>query len=99
MVRHSGRRAALRRDDIGHLTPGAHADLALLDAPSHVHLAYRPGVPLIAGCGRQAAGRAAHHERRQPGLIDGKTSGAVENVRAPHRALEVFVSHRDAGRP
>jgi imidazolonepropionase len=21
----------------------------LLDAPSHVHLAYRPGVPLVAG--------------------------------------------------
>jgi imidazolonepropionase len=38
---------ALRRDDIGHLAPGARADLVLLDAPSPVHLAYRPGVPLI----------------------------------------------------
>ena len=27
-------------------SPGARADLAVLDAPSHVHLAYRPGVPL-----------------------------------------------------
>ena len=39
---------ALRRDDVGHLGPGAKADAVLLDAPSHVHLAYRPGVPLVA---------------------------------------------------
>jgi imidazolonepropionase len=39
---------ALRRTDVGHLAPGARADLALLDAPSHVHLAYRPGVPLVS---------------------------------------------------
>jgi len=26
---------------------GARADLVLLDAPSYVHLAYRPGVPLV----------------------------------------------------
>ena len=40
---------ALLRDDVGRLTVGARADLLLLDAPSHVHLAYRPGVPLVAG--------------------------------------------------
>ncbi len=39
---------ALRRADVGHLSPGARADLVLLDASSHVHLAYRPGVPLVA---------------------------------------------------
>jgi imidazolonepropionase len=39
---------ALRRTDVGHLAPGARADFVLLDAPSHVHLAYRPGVPLVA---------------------------------------------------
>ncbi len=38
---------SLRRGDIGHLGIGACADLVLLDAPSHVHLAYRPGVPLV----------------------------------------------------
>ena len=38
---------ALRRDDVGHLRPGARADYAVLDAPSYVHLAYRPGVPLV----------------------------------------------------
>lgn len=38
---------ALRRSDIGHLGVGAKADFALLNAPSYIHLAYRPGVPLI----------------------------------------------------
>lgn len=37
---------ALRRDDVGRVEVGARADLAVLDAPNHVHLAYRPGVPL-----------------------------------------------------
>ncbi|KUL55634.1 MULTISPECIES: imidazolonepropionase [unclassified Streptomyces] len=44
----AGGAAALRRTDIGVVREGARADLALLDAPSHVHLAYRPGVPLVA---------------------------------------------------
>ncbi|GIH12895.1 imidazolonepropionase [Rugosimonospora africana] len=43
----AGGARALRRDDIGHLDVGARADLSIVDAPSHVHLAYRPGVPLI----------------------------------------------------
>jgi imidazolonepropionase len=42
-----GGAAALDRDDVGHLSAGAAADLAVLDAPSYVHLAYRPGVPLV----------------------------------------------------
>jgi imidazolonepropionase len=41
--------AALERSDVGRLVPGARADLVMLDAPSHLHLAYRPGVPLVAG--------------------------------------------------
>lgn len=40
---------ALDREDVGALVPGRRADLVLLDAPSHLHLAYRPGVPLVAG--------------------------------------------------
>jgi imidazolonepropionase len=44
----AGGAAALQRDDIGRLSPGARADIAVLDAPSHVHLAYRPGVPLVS---------------------------------------------------
>jgi len=43
----AGGAASLRRPDIGHLTPGARADLAVLDAPSYIHLAYRPAVPLV----------------------------------------------------
>ncbi|AEV82071.1 imidazolonepropionase [Actinoplanes sp. SE50] len=42
-----GSAQALRRSDIGVIRPGARADLLILDAPSHLHLAYRPGVPLI----------------------------------------------------
>jgi imidazolonepropionase len=44
----AGGAAALARDDIGALIPGRRADLVVLDAPTHVHLAYRPGVPLVA---------------------------------------------------
>ncbi|MEV0791407.1 imidazolonepropionase [Kribbella sp. NPDC050459] len=43
----AGGAASLRRTDVGHLTPGARADLAVLDAPSYLHLAYRPAVPLV----------------------------------------------------
>jgi imidazolonepropionase len=39
---------ALRRDDVGRLTPGARSDAVVLAAPSYSHLVYRPGVPLIA---------------------------------------------------
>jgi imidazolonepropionase len=44
----AGGARALRRPDVGHLGVGARADLVMLDAPSHVYLAYRPGVPLVA---------------------------------------------------
>jgi imidazolonepropionase len=37
---------ALRRPDVGWLGVGARADLAVLEAPSYRHLAYRPGMPL-----------------------------------------------------
>uniref|UniRef100_UPI0018F1E6E5 imidazolonepropionase n=1 Tax=Actinotalea solisilvae TaxID=2072922 RepID=UPI0018F1E6E5 len=42
----AGGARALLRDDVGVVVPGARADLAVLDAPSYQHLAYRPGVPL-----------------------------------------------------
>jgi imidazolonepropionase len=42
----AGGARALRRDDIGVLAIGARADLCVLEAPSYVHLAYRPGVPI-----------------------------------------------------
>lgn len=43
----AGGAEALRRSDVGHLGLGARADLAVVDAPSHRHLAYRPGMPLV----------------------------------------------------
>ena len=45
----AGGARALGRDDVGVIAPGARADLVLLEAPSAIHLAYRPGVPLVAG--------------------------------------------------
>jgi len=38
---------ALGRIDVGHLGLGTPADLVVLEAPSYVHLAYRPGVNLV----------------------------------------------------
>ncbi len=42
----AGGAKALRRDDIGRVEVGRAADLTVLDAPSYLHLAYRPGVPI-----------------------------------------------------
>jgi imidazolonepropionase len=42
-----GGAAALRRDDVGHLSVGARADLVILNAPRVAHLAYRPGASLV----------------------------------------------------
>ncbi len=42
----AGGAKALLRNDIGIVTVGARADLTVLDAPGHLHLAYRPGVPI-----------------------------------------------------
>jgi imidazolonepropionase len=52
-----GGAAALRRDDLGRLAPGARADAIVLDAPSYTHLVYRPGVPLT--CAVFVAGQVA----------------------------------------
>lgn len=38
---------ALRRTDIGSLSVGMRADFAVLNAPSYIHLSYRPGVDII----------------------------------------------------
>jgi imidazolonepropionase len=48
----AGGARALRRADVGHLGVGARADLVMIDGPSHAYLAYRPGVPLVAGVWR-----------------------------------------------
>jgi imidazolonepropionase len=67
----AGGARALRREDIGRLAVGMRADVLALDAPSYLHLAYRPGVPLIhrlwqAGkelCAAAAGGRLAATDR------------------------------------
>ncbi|MCC5946819.1 MAG: imidazolonepropionase [Nitriliruptoraceae bacterium] len=60
----AGGAAALRRDDVGRIAVGLPAALTVLDAPSHVHLAYRPGVPLtrplLAPRPDQAVGASDH---------------------------------------
>lgn len=44
----AGGAKALRRSDIGAIKQGLRADLAVIDAPSALHLAYRPGVNLLS---------------------------------------------------
>lgn len=51
----AGGARALRRDDLGALAPGCRGDLVMLEAPSPTHIAYRPGVDLVAAVVR--AGR------------------------------------------
>jgi imidazolonepropionase len=42
-----GGASALRRTDVGKLSIGARADIVSLNAPSYIHLAYRPGVQIV----------------------------------------------------
>ncbi len=44
----AGGAAALRRDDVGRITPGGRADLIILGTPNPIDFVYRPGVPLVA---------------------------------------------------
>jgi len=52
-----GGAAALRRTDIGSLTPGSRGDLVVLNTDQWVDLAYRPGADLIGEvvCGGEVA--------------------------------------------
>jgi imidazolonepropionase len=52
----AGSAKSLRRTDIGRLVAGKRADLTVLDAPSYVHLAYRPGVPIARALSLTASG-------------------------------------------
>lgn len=52
----AGGARALRRGDVGSLVLGARAELAVVDAPSYVHLAYRPGVPIASALETDAHG-------------------------------------------
>jgi imidazolonepropionase len=69
----AGGARALRRDDIGHLAPGARGDAVLLAAPSPIHLAYRPGVPLVAAVWKDGV----------PAVVPGAFSGSFQ-LEEPH---------------
>lgn len=58
----AGGASALRLPDAGHLAVGGRADFVVLRAPSPVHLAYRPGVDLVAAVAR--AGRVVASKPR-----------------------------------
>jgi imidazolonepropionase len=57
----AGGAAALNRTDVGRIAPGARADLVELAAPNYLHLAYRPGVPLVRRVWKDGA--VASHPR------------------------------------
>lgn len=59
----AGGAKALRRDDVGVLATGSRADFLRLDAPSYIHLAYRPGVPLV----RDVVISGIHRQQQSPG--------------------------------
>jgi imidazolonepropionase len=52
----AGGARALRRPDLGRITVGGPADLTLLAAPTRLHLAYRPGVPIARALDLDPAG-------------------------------------------
>jgi imidazolonepropionase len=56
----AGGARALRRQDVGRLAPGCRADAVVLAGGSPAHLAYRPGVPLVAET--LVEGRIAHRD-------------------------------------
>jgi imidazolonepropionase len=60
----AGGARALRRDDVGRIAVGARADLQVLNAPSYIHLAYRPGVPLTAAVWKR--GHRVGHPAPEP---------------------------------
>ncbi len=79
----AGGARALRRTDVGYLAPGARADLIILDAPSHAHLAYRPGVPLthaVYQSGTRAVGHAARPRAYSTGIAAAEADQRVAGL-------------------
>lgn len=59
----AGGAAALRRAQVGRIAVDGPADLVALNAPSHVHLAYRPGVDLVTDVWRGGVRVRSREER------------------------------------
>jgi imidazolonepropionase len=53
---------ALRRNEIGSLSVGQSADLVVLNAPSYLHLGYRPGVDLVSQVFK--SGKSIYQEKK-----------------------------------
>jgi imidazolonepropionase len=53
---------ALRRNDVGSIAVGQSADLVVLNAPSYLHLGYRPGVLLV--CEVFKSGKSIYQEKK-----------------------------------
>ena len=53
---------ALRRNDVGSLLVGQSADLVVLNAPSYIHLGYRPGVDLVSQVFK--SGKSIYQEKK-----------------------------------
>ena len=53
---------ALRRTDVGALAVGQSADLVILNAPSYLHLGYRPGVDLVSEVFK--SGKSIYREKK-----------------------------------
>ena len=53
---------ALRRTDVGSLAAGQSADLVILNAPSYLHLGYRPGVDLVSEVFK--SGKSIYQEKK-----------------------------------
>jgi imidazolonepropionase len=53
---------ALRREDVGSLSVGQSADLVVLNAPSYLHLGYRPGVDLVSEVFK--SGKSIYQEKK-----------------------------------
>ena len=67
----AGGAAALRRDDIGVLAAGRRGRPIDLDAPSYLHLAYRPGVPLV--CDVVKAGQHMEYPSSNPENVESRS--------------------------
>ena len=53
---------ALRRTDVGAISVGQSADLVILNAPSYLHLGYRPGVDLVSEVFK--SGKSIYQEKK-----------------------------------
>lgn len=76
----AGGAAALGRTDVGHLAPGARADLHVLDAPSHTCLVQQIGMPVthrVFRHGAEVAGPSGSSSLLRPGRISDHWPGPV----------------------